>query len=98
MALQMKKEFPAQGKTYPVSSIDCNLLIHILRVSRKYSNDPIGLFVPLSEVFQDSSYCGDVRSFFNHALLALQNEGFITRTAFSVALTSAGYDYIHGIQ
>lgn len=100
MAVQIKEEFPSEGMTYPHTAtprIDRSLLFNIVTVTNRYRKDAIGLVVSISEVFEISAYRSGMSNLFNHALSALQDEGFITRTPFTVALTPAGFDYIHGI-
>jgi hypothetical protein len=100
MALQMINDFPGNGMTYQQFKrveVDRNLLFNIVEVTNRYSKDAVGLCVPLSEVFSISMYRFGTNKFFNQALELLQDQGFITRTAFTVTLTPAGFDYIYGI-
>lgn len=101
MAAVLKEKLPSKGMTYPEAvtpEIDLNLLLNIATVTDRYSKDAIGLLVSVSEVFEISAYRTGAKNYFNHALRALQDEGFITRTPFTLALTPAGFNYIHGIQ
>lgn len=96
----MINDFPGNGMTYQQFKrveVDRNLLFNIVEVTNRYSKDAVGLCVPLSEVFSISMYRFGTNKFFNQALELLQDQGFITRTAFTVTLTPAGFDYIYGI-
>lgn len=100
MSAQLIEDYPGNGMTYQqfeTVQVDRNLLFNIVEVTNRYSKDAIGLRVSLSEFFEISMYCFGTKNFFNHAVSALEDEGFITRTAFTVTLTPAGFDYIYGI-
>ncbi|WPD22864.1 MAG: hypothetical protein SD837_22105 [Candidatus Electrothrix scaldis] len=113
MALQITEGFPGNGMTHHALTkkyskdipydrvekklVNRNLLFDIAAVTNRYSKDAIGLLVSRMEVFESSLYCCGTKKFFNDALVALKEEGFITLTPFTVALTPSGFDCIHDI-
>ena len=101
MALQVKKDFPGNGMTFPESDarrVDLNLLFSVLTVISRYRKDAVGLPVSRNEVFESSLYRTGTRTFFNRALSALHREGLITLTPFAVSLTPSGFSSVYGIR